>query len=220
MMRASHDPSIDSLEGHRYTFPVGPPSELDRDLIVDFVVFHHTHQFIQGPDLLAVDRRNDVAQLHPAVDGLAGTLQPGLLRPGATRHLTDNQPLDPPPFGHRIGNERDPEPRTEEFAVLDQLWNDAVDRVDRHGKSDSGEGPARAYNLRIHADQSTGAIEQWPTGVSRIDGGISLNNPFNRPVRQGLDRPPQSTHHAGRQRMIQAERIPDRQYFLSDAQIL
>ena len=113
--------SIDGLEGHGNTFAAGPPQNLDRDLIADFVLLHHIHQVVQGPDRLAIDRRDDVAQFHPAGDGLTCALQPGLLRPAATRHLADNHPLDPPPLGHRIGNERDPEPWTDELAVLDQL---------------------------------------------------------------------------------------------------
>ena len=82
------------------------------------------------------------------------------------------------------------------------------------------KAPARADNLRIHTDQSTGTVEQRPTGISRIDGRIGLNNPFNRPIRERLDRPPQGAHHAGRQRMIEAEGIPDRQDFLPDTQVV
>jgi len=111
-----------------------------------------------------------------------GDAQAGALRPAATDHFSNHHAADPPALCHRIRHERYPEPRPDELAVLDQLRDDAIDSVDRYGKTDSGKSPARAHNLGIHADQAAGAVEQGPSGISWIDSGIGLNNPLNRPI--------------------------------------
>ena len=123
-------------------------------------------------------------------------LQAGPLGRTAARDLADDQPFDAPPSGHGIGHKRDAETGANELSVLDQFRHDAVDRIHRHREADPCIGPARTDDLRIDPDQAARAVEERSAGIARIDGGIGLDDAFDRPVRQGLDRPPEGAHDA------------------------
>src|SRR5262249_46453410 len=60
-------------------------------------------------------------------------------------------------------------------AFADELGDDTVDRIDGHGKSNSGAGTGGAENCRIHTYEATRAVEQRATGIARVDGRVCLH---------------------------------------------
>src|SRR6185503_15313569 len=103
-------PSIDGLKGHRYTFALISSKDLDRDPIVDFAPFHHTHQLVQGFDLFAVNRRNDIAQFHTASDSLRAPFNPACSAPPPRDTLPIISPLIPHRLAIASGTRETPSP--------------------------------------------------------------------------------------------------------------
>jgi len=63
------------------------------------------------------------------------------------------------------------------LAVLDQLLHDYLGNVAGNGKTDTDISPAPtgSCNGGIDTDHLAGHVDQWPTGITWIDGGIGLN---------------------------------------------
>ena len=63
-------------------------------------------------------------------------------------------------------------------------------------------------------------VEQRSTGVTGIDRRVRLNRAFDQTIVTRANWSLQATDDAGRQRSIQAERITNREHFLTDDQLV
>src|SRR6185312_6099283 len=127
---------------------------------------------------------DDVAELNLPDHGLTRPLEARAICGTPARHLADDDPLDPPSLRHRIRHERDAQPWADELAVLDELRNDPIHRIDGDGETDPGVSPARTHDLRVDADQSSSPIKKRAARIAGIDRFIRLDHTFNRPLRQ------------------------------------
>jgi hypothetical protein len=105
------------------------------------------------------------------------------------------------------------------FPLREQLGDDAVDGVDGDGEADAGADAAGGIDRGVDADESSRAVEQRAAGVAGIDRGVGLDDVFDRASGDGLDRSPSAAEHAGGERLIEAERVADREGFLTDLKI-
>jgi len=87
------------------------------------------------------------------------------------------------------------------------------------GEADPGEGPGRAADRGVHADQAPARIEQRAAGVARVDRGVGLDHVPDRPSRGRLDLAPQRADHADRERLVQAEGVPQREDLLAHGEV-
>lgn len=65
--------------------------------------------------------------------------------------------------------------RTDVLTGLDELRDYAHDGVHRHGETNPGRGAGGVIDRRVDADEPSCRIEQRPTGVARVDGGVGLD---------------------------------------------
>ena len=57
----------------------------------------------------------------------------------------------------------------------DQRWHHPLHDVDRYGEANAGAGAHLGPDLGVDPDQPALRIEQRPTGVTRVNGRVSLN---------------------------------------------
>src|SRR6185437_1945827 len=76
-----------------------------------------------------------------------------------------------------------------------------------------------AENRGVDANQSAGAIQQRPAGISRIDRRLSLDHIFDRRIDDAVHRAPERRNDAGRQALIEAKWIANGKRLLSDLKI-
>src|SRR5436305_7614609 len=101
-----------------------------------------------------------------------------------------------------------------DFAIANETASDELGGVDRRGKADS----LRRQNHRsVHADDLATGVNQWPTGISGIERGVSLNHGVHQTAGLRPQRSSQRTYHSGGDAILKAVRVTDRNHQLSDA---
>jgi hypothetical protein len=107
---------------------------------------------------------------------------------------------------------RDAEVRALDAAVALELRQDLLGGVDGHGEADADVPAARAarLDLRVHADDAAGGVDERPARVARVDRRVRLDDVGDREAVGRPDLPLQRGHDAGGQRPVQAEGVADR----------
>jgi hypothetical protein len=80
-----------------------------------------------------------------------------------------------------VGSKCHPKSGATDFAVFHNLIRDGAGNVYRNGKSHAWIGIARAEEGSIDPNELAAEIDQSSSGISRIDGGIGLNEIFVSP---------------------------------------
>src|SRR5699024_7070613 len=62
------------------------------------------------------------------------------------------------------------------LTVFNNLFGDALGIIDRNGEAQANVAFGSSRDRYVNADQSPGLIDQRPTGVPRVDGGIRLDH--------------------------------------------
>src|SRR6185312_11647563 len=127
------------------------------------------HQLITVLDRLAVDRRNNIPGL-----------QAGFVRRESWCHAADHHAiLEPVDLGHRrrqIWLELNADAATNYLVFRsNQIVVDADNGIGRHGEPDACVRSGFGIDGRIHTDNFPGHVQQWASGVARIDRRIGLN---------------------------------------------
>src|SRR5690606_14977566 len=105
------------------------------------------------------------------------------------------------------------------LAKGNELRHDAIDGVDRDGKTDAGVGAGGAVNGGVDPDEPAGAVEERPAAVARIDGRVGLDDALDGPLGDALDLAPQAADDAGGESLIQAKGIADGVDLLTDEKV-
>src|SRR2546426_4368664 len=100
-----------------------------------------------------------------------------------------------------------------DFAIANETASDELGGVDRCGKADS----LRRQNHRsVHADDLATGVNKWPTGISGIERGISLNHGVHQSAGLRPQRSPKCAYHSGGNGVLKAVRVTDRDDQLPD----
>src|SRR6202035_3272445 len=87
-----------------------------------------------------------------------------------------------------------------DFTVPDEPGGHKLGRIGGDGETESLR---RQDNGGIHANHSTGGIDQWSAGVPGIQRGVRLNDIIHQPSRLCPHRPPQGTDDSGGHRLLE-----------------
>src|SRR5690554_2901021 len=104
-------------------------------------------------------------------------------------------------------------------AMSNELRYNFFYRVHRDRKTDTSARATGAVDHGINAHQLSLRIEQRTTGVTRINGGIGLNNIGDRALCWRLDFASQRAHYTGSKRGIQTKGIADGEHLATDRQL-
>src|SRR5262249_30711192 len=162
---------IDDVDVERHVATLALDRELD--LLADADALELPRQVGQPAHRLAVDADDDVAN-RPAAR--IDTAQPGAIGRRAGYGAHDDHALDAGPSRCILvgGNNADAGRRHVAFA--DDLGHHPIDDVDRDGEADAGAGAGWREDRGVDADEAAGGVEQRPTGIARIDGGVGLDH--------------------------------------------
>ncbi len=182
-------------------------------------------EVVVGDDLSAVDFDDDVAAVgdsEAVVDDDGKHLRRSC---GAARvDADDDNALHAELAGdHGVDSlvgYRDADDGPTDFAVGDELRDDAIDGVDGDGEGDAGGLIGAACDSGVHADEPAGGVEKRSARVAGVDGGVGLNNVFDGQFSERHDSPAQRADDAGGERLIEPERIADGHHRLADLQVI
>ena len=104
-------------------------------------------------------------------------------------------------------------------AVPDQLGHHPDNGVGGNRKADARIRAAGTDDGGVDADHLAAAVEQGPSRISRVYGGVGLDDIVDFSVGDGGDGTAESTDDSGCEGGVQAERIADRINHPSDLQI-
>ena len=137
----------------------------------------------------------------------------------AAQHAQDHHPVDAEARRGRLLARDDADAGIARAAVADQLGHDAVHDVDRDREADAGAGPGRREDRGVHADEAPGGIEERTAGIARIDRRVGLDHAGELAPLAGGQAALQGADHAGRQGVVEAERIADGEGRLADLEV-
>src|SRR5689334_18155907 len=60
--------------------------------------------------------------------------------------------------------------------MLEEIFNDAGDAIDRYGEAQPDGATARRVDRAVHANDLTIGVDQRTAGIARIDGGVGLDH--------------------------------------------
>src|SRR5262249_17387564 len=154
----------------------------------------------------------DVARLHA-----------GLLRRTVRRDVADEGALgllQPQALREVLGDllDLDTEPAAHDLALLADLGHDLLGDVDGHGEADAGGlRDALGHDPRVDADDLAAGVDERPTGVARVDGGVRLDHVDRSPWRAEGQRPTLVRDDPDRDAVAsQAEWVSDGHHPLAD----
>src|SRR5207249_3560319 len=139
---------------------------------------------VRGLNTLAIDAHNNVTQHH--------------LPFGILTYPTQARPVCGAAF-FNSGNENPGEAQaagvtntysqtgTRDLTLTDDLRDNPVDRIDRHREANPRTSSGRTIDGHIDPNETSGTIEEGPSGVPRIDRRIGLDHPGNRPASRGAN---------------------------------
>src|SRR6266404_304549 len=183
----------------------------------------HVSQFYFGSDRSLCDR---VDQIVSSLDRLSvyvrddiAALQAGFFRRAAGLNTHDHHAIGSAKFfqrnriGAQIFLETDADRAARNAPLLNQLVVNVYCHARGKSKSDTFVTAAARNDCRIDADHFTGQIHQGPTGVSRVDGSVGLQELLKLPAYStAIFRTDDSRSH-GR---VQAKRTANRQHPIAD----
>ena len=116
----------------------------------------------------------------------------------------------------RPGLAPDPEVGADHPPVAHQQRHNPLGRVARNGKANAlGHGDDGG----VDADHLAPSVHQRPTGVSRVERCIRLDDVFDRPPGLRPHGAADGTNHTGGDRRLEPERMPDGDHQLADAEL-
>ena len=148
------------------------PNHLDRVGLVDGQAADQVLEITRVLQILARDRRDDVAFLKSAL--------------GGWRILFDANQFETMRIleAHQVGNFRRKRPNRNsqvaamDDAVLHELADHVLGEVARDGQANALEAAATALDGGVDADNPTFQVDQRTTAIAWIDGGIGLDVVF------------------------------------------
>src|SRR5262249_57017596 len=105
-------------------------------------------------------------------------------------------------------------------ALADDLGNDAVHDINRDREADTGARAGGRDDGGGYPDHSSCRIEERPSGISRVDGGIGLDDVRDFPPTAGRKPSLERADDARGQRLIEPERVAYGEHRLSDLQVI
>src|SRR4051812_44226850 len=176
------------------------------DLVADLVLVHDLRDLAELVDRLAVDRDDDVAGLQAGGLGRATGRHVGDLRAGG-RYATGD-------VGGCLHAE---EGMLDALALLEDR-DDLAHGVRRDGEADADVAVAGAarLDLRVHADDATGVVEQRAARVAGVDRRVRLDRLVDLEAVGSLDAAPEPGDDALGRRAVQPERVADRDRRVAD----
>ncbi len=109
----------------------------------------------------------------------------------------------------------DADTRATHVPVRDQLADDELHRVDGNRKTDALRGQ---NDRRVDADDVAARVEQRAARIPRIQRRVRLNDVVDQTTGHRAERATEGADHACCHRTLKAERIPDRDDDLTDAE--
>src|SRR4051794_38269845 len=199
---------------------------LDLHLVAALLGADRVGEVVARAGLLAVDRRDDVAaQAHFVAVELrddVAAADAGLRRRAAGRDRLDERALvdrQVEVAQRLVDRDRvDAEEPAVDAAVLLELREQALRRVDRDREADADVAAAAAarLDLRVDADHAPGGVEQRAAGVAGVDRRVGLDDAVDLEAVRRLDRALGGRHDARRERPLEAERVADRDRRVAD----
>src|SRR5262245_41262837 len=184
--------------------------------LADADLFDLIGEVAELPNRLAIRRHDHVAD-RPSL-GIHAS-QSRLFGRRARRCAHDDDTFDAEPRRYRFIRGHDADAGRWHATVADQLRHDPVHHVDRDRKADPGIRARRRKDCRVDTDQPSRGIEQRPARVAGIDRGVGLNDVGDLPPAAGGQSPFQRADDAGRERLVEPERVADRKRRLHDLEI-
>src|SRR5688572_29820836 len=171
-------------------------------------------------DRLPVDHLDDIAEPDAAGPRLLRCAQTRAFCRRARRDAKQNHTFfAAEKLAAHVVSGFDGERRPNVLAVSDDPRHDAIDRVHGDGEPDAGVRARRAVDHGVDTDEATRTVDQRAARVAGIDRGIGLDDVLDDTARLVLDFAIQCRDDASRQRVVEAERIADREHGLADAQL-
>src|SRR6266852_486549 len=100
-------------------------------------------------------------------------------------------------------------------AVGHEIVRDAFGAIDGNGEADAGGGATRRVNRGVDADDFAVRIDERPSGIAAIDGGVGLNGFVDESGLAGLHGSADGADYAGGQRALKSEGIADGENLLA-----
>ena len=95
------------------------------------------------------------------------------------------------------------------FAIGDQGGDYTLHNVDGDGETHAAVRAAFGADLRVHADDFALFVEQWPTGIAGVDGGVGLDRVGDAEIATRRNRATNGADNAAGQGSFQAEGVAD-----------
>src|SRR2546426_247947 len=111
------------------------------------------------------------------------------------------------------GLDRHPEPAALDLAVLGELRDDCLGHARGHREADAPRPAALADDRGVDTDNLTPGVDQRTAAISRVDGGVGLDEVVVRPT---ADHSTGRADDPGGNRLLQAERVADSHHRLAD----
>mmetsp|Transcript_114189 Transcript_114189/g.170804 ORF Transcript_114189/g.170804 Transcript_114189/m.170804 type:complete len:328 (+) Transcript_114189:424-1407(+) len=209
--RAELEAEVDLLK------PVARTSERgDHDRLARLLAVERLEEVRLALDLHPVQPGDDVSDFQPTVSPDRAP-QAGLLCGRAWWGLEDQDALGDTELASLLClQERDPDRRSDHLATLDEAFDHLRHGVARDCEADAGRRSRGREDGGVHADQAPAAIEQRAARVSRVDRSVGLDHVGDGAARWRRCLTSEPRDHAGRERVIEPERVSDSQRNLPD----
>ena len=110
---------------------------------------------------------------------------------------------------------RDAQVASTNVSVPEQCWQHGRDCPDGHRKAQT---LAAGNDRRVHANDLSGSRHERSARVTRIQGGVRLNDVIDEPAAPRAQRSAERAYDARRNRRLEAIRIADRDHHLTGLQ--
>jgi hypothetical protein len=111
--------------------------------------------------------------------------------------------------GHLFAQGGDADAGRRHPPLLDEGGDDPVDEVDGDGKAHPVSCAATGENCSVDPDEAACGVQQRPAGISRVDGGVGLDDATNLPAAAGGKTPLQGAHQSVGEGPGQTEGVAD-----------
>ncbi|MNV01074.1 hypothetical protein D3C71_912620 [compost metagenome] len=178
------------------------------DVLADRAFRHDPQKVAHLVNILAVEFQHDIAGLdraifHRSALGDAGDKRTlGAIHAEACRHIVGD------------GLDTNTEPAAARLTEFDELLDDILGKLRRHGESDTDRTAARRNDRRIDADHLALHVEERTAGIALVDGRIRLDEIV---IGAGIDITPARGNNTDRQRSAKPEGIADGHHPVADA---
>src|SRR5262249_28568234 len=165
---------------------------------------------VNGGNNVAADIESPHAKLSDAIAAANSRLRRGATtRDGLHEQAFLNGKVERFTEAATNGKRIDTQVRLVHAAVGNQIMCDALRRVDRNRKTDTGGSSGWCVDRGIDADHLTAGVDQRSTGIPAIDGGVGLNCFVYKSRLARLYGSAERADDARGQRALKSERIAD-----------